>query len=113
MVEIKLAPVQTGDYKRSRNVLYRLGFHAVRPPSCLQDGVVLPRVLGVVSLQQTTAHRGAGTGELGHVEVCEAQLRRGGEVWTRLNLDSLMEAFAAIYFRHTLRKRENPVTPSV
>lgn len=43
--------------------------------ACLQYGVVLPCVLGVVSLQQTTAHSGTRTGKLSHVEVCEAQLR--------------------------------------
>lgn len=42
---------------------------------CLQYGVVLPCVLGVVTLQQTAAHSGARTCELRHVEVCEAQLR--------------------------------------
>lgn len=46
----------------------------VRP--CLENGVVLPCVFGVVALQQAAAHRGAGAGELGHVEVGEAQLRK-------------------------------------
>lgn len=41
---------------------------------CLQYGVVLPRVLGVVALQQTAAHGGARTRKLRHVEVGEAQL---------------------------------------
>lgn len=45
---------------------------------CLQYGVVLPRVLGVVALQQAAAHGGAGTRKLRHVEVGEAQLW-GGE----------------------------------
>lgn len=45
----------------------------VRP--CLQYGVVLPCVLGVVALQQAAAHGGARTCKLRHVEVGEAQLR--------------------------------------
>lgn len=43
--------------------------------SCLQNGVVLPCVLGVVALQQAAAHGGAGACKLCHVEVGEAQLR--------------------------------------
>lgn len=42
--------------------------------TCLQNGVVLPRILGVVALQQAAAHGGARTCKLGHVEVGEAQL---------------------------------------
>lgn len=49
------------------------------PPACLQYGVVLPRVLRVVSFQQAAAHGGAGTSELCHVEVREAQLGVKGE----------------------------------
>lgn len=49
--------------------------HVAYECPCLQNGVVLPCVLGVVALQQAAAHGGARTCELGHVEVGEAQLR--------------------------------------
>lgn len=40
----------------------------------LEDGVVLPGVLGVIALQQAATHRGARTSELRHVEVSKTQL---------------------------------------
>lgn len=43
--------------------------------SDLQDGVVLPGVLGVVSLQQTAARGGARASKLRHVQISKAQLR--------------------------------------
>lgn len=55
--------------------MYQSGGRRVRAGSYLEDGVVLPRVLGVVALQQAAAHGGAGTRELRHVEVREAELR--------------------------------------